>query len=439
MTARDEPAGVLTQAPPPAPTEYPGETRPTAPQPAADDDLDLSLDGEEAAPAVDLGQARSFLTELRPSGFGELLVTDVWFAPEPPKKRAPARKRKAEAPEQPEAPPPPEPLDRQKTWERRHELRELNLLRERPAASFDARTEHYWGHVKEALAKAPGALLDPYTELVTGFADIDHGRLSERRREVREYGRKAESRVALGRAYLAIGRLRSARDAFRSAAKADPFCADAWWQLGVASLFARAYPEASQALERALDQNPGDLRTETALGLARYHERKYEQAEEHLKRTAGGGSARAACRSLLCCSLRLQAKWHEARAELNLLRHTGSPHWAAVAEQCLDCVERGEQKSAGGALRLRRRRVETAKSLALAAAGIGWVGYALAEKLFSSDLRVSLVPVFITALLFARSLKGISGKEQSSEFGNYEQGLPCWQTSTWARPRRSEF
>lgn len=431
MTARDEPTGLLTQEPVPA--GYPGEAKP----PAAAEEPDLSLAGQELAPAVDLSQARSFLTELRPSGFGELLVTDVWFAPDPPKKREPAKKREVSEEEEKDKGKEAEPLDRQKAWERRHELRELRLLRERPAASFDARTEHYWTQVKEALAKAPGAIIDPCTDLVTEFAGIDHGRLQDYRREVREYGREAESRVALGRAYLAVGRLRSARDAFRAAAKADAFHADAWWHLGVASLFARAYPEASAALERALDQSPGDLRVETALGLARFHERRYERAEEHLRRTAGG-AAGAACRSLLCCSLRAQAKWYEARAELNLLRHHGSPHWTAVAEQCLDCVERGEQKQAG-VLRVRRRRVEMLKSLAAAAAGAAWLAYAFADNLFKSDLRVALVPLLGLVILLGRSLKGISGKEQSSEFGNYEQGLPCWQTTTWLRPRRSEF
>jgi tetratricopeptide (TPR) repeat protein len=428
VSARDEPTGLLTRQP--APAGYPEEAKPPAPE----DDLDLSLGEEETPPAVDLGQARSFLTELRPSGFGELLVTDVWFAPAPPPKK-PARKSKEAEPEQKQEPPP--PPNRQQTWERRHELRELNLLRERPAASFDARTEHYWGQVKEGLRKAPEAIVDPYTELVTEFAEIDHGRLQDRRRELREYGREAESRVALGRAYLAIGRLRSARDTFRAAAKEDAFHAAAWWHLGVASLFARAYPEASAALTRALDQTPGDLRIETALGLARFHERKYEQAEEHLRRTAGGG-ARAACRSLLCCSLRAQAKWHEARAELNLLRHGDSPQWAAVAEQCLDCVERGEQKEAG-ALRVRRSRAGMLRSLATAVAGAAWLAYAVADHLFKSDLRIALVPLFGLVLLLGRSLRGISGKEQSSEFGNYEQGLPCWQTTTWARPRRAEF
>jgi hypothetical protein len=38
-----------------------------------------------------------------------------------------------------------------------------------------------------------------------------------------------------------------------------------------------------------------------------------------------------------------------------------------------------------------------------------------------------------------RGLRGISGRELPDEFGNAEQGLPCWQATPWMKHRKSEF
>jgi len=330
------------------------------------------------------------------------------------------------------------PVDRQKAWEQRQELRELGLLRERPMSMLDARVEHYWGQVKEAREKAPQALVDPYTELVASFADVDLMETAEHRRNVGEYGQESDSLLKLGRAYVVIGRAKGARGAFRAAVKADPSHGAAWWHLGVASLLTRANQEAARALAEAADLWPGDFRAEMPLGVARYHLRDYAAAAEHFRRQAGGNKERLGARSFLACSLRMQEKWEDARIELNFLRQSGSAEWAGVAQQCLDCVERGEQKREGP-LRARRRTKQMWRALLAAGGGGLWFAYAKAENLFREQAPWAAIPLFLAVLLLGRGLRGMSGRELPGEFGNAEQGLPCWQATTWMRPKRSEF
>jgi tetratricopeptide (TPR) repeat protein len=412
---------------------------------------------EERPPQPDLSAARSLLTELVPAGMGEVLVTDVWARPAKPvaskpepRKIAPWEKPEAGAPEaerpgrrsvdgspQAEPEPPPE-LDRHRAWERRQELRELGLLRERPLMMYDARTEHYWHQVRQAREQAQQAIVDPYTELVMAFSDVDPERMADHSRDAREYGQAADALLQLGRCYMVIGRMKGARAAFAASAKAEPYSPAAWWHLGVAHLLSRASAKAAGALENAVDQSPGDLRAEMALGLAQYHLRDYAGAEEHFRRQAGNSGAGAAMRSLLACSLRMQQKWEDARVELNFLRQSTLGDWRAVAEQCLDCVARGEEKR-HGPLRARRRAAQIWKSLATAAATGGWLAYAKVEDLFRQRAPWAVLPLFGLALLLMRGLRGMSGKELPGEFGNAEQGLPCWQATTWMRPRRSEF
>ena len=128
-------------------------------------DSDAPAESESKKP--DLRRARSFLTEPHPSGFGELLITDVWLPPDP-------------------KPAPSDPVDRQVVWKKRQEYRGLRLLHEKPAASFDARTENYWQQVKDALAQSPDAIVDPYTSFVIGLADADYHNMADHRRAVRE-------------------------------------------------------------------------------------------------------------------------------------------------------------------------------------------------------------------------------------------------------------
>ena len=384
--------------------ETPAETQPPSPE------------------EPDLTQARSLLTQLHPSGFGEVLATEVWMPPAPPEE--------AEA----EAPPP----DDQSAWETRQELRELGLLREEFAVRHDARFEEYWNQARDAMLLAEDAIIDPYTDFAATFADIDIDRIGDYRRDAREYGRGAEAAFQLGRAYMASGRVKSARNAFREATKYDSQYPQAWWHLGVSHLFARANADAAKALQHAVEQAPGDLRPELALGVARYQMKDYASAADHFRRQVGSRGVRVAARSMLACSLRMQEEWEDARIELGFLRESGAAHARALADQCLDCVERGEQKRAGP-LRSCRRTSQMMKSLAATAAGGVWIAYALTQDLFRKEARWASLPLFVLVLVLARALRGISGKELPTEFGNAEQGLPCWQTTTWMRPRKTEF
>jgi len=382
-------------------------------------------------PEFYLSQARSLLTELHHSGFGELLVTDVWVAGAGPERRGVvAAWGLSAATAEGEA--------RQQAWARRHELRQLDLLREKPPLSYDARSEEYWGQVAEAERSAAGAMVDPYTDFVSAFAGGDIARIPEYRAEAKEYGRKADACLGLGRAYMVIGRAKSAQAAFRAAAKADPYRPEVWWHLGLSLLLTRANDEAAKALARAAEQSPGDLRVQLGLGVARYHLRDFAGAEEEFRRAAGSSGVRAAARSLLACSLRLQEKWEEARAELGLMRNSGHPHWMAEAQQCLDCVQRGEERRTGQ-VRNRRRLTSILASLAAAAGGGIWVLYSIAEDYFREQPKLAAGPLLVLFLVLGRALRGISGKESAGEFGNAEQGLPCWQATTWTRPRRADL
>ncbi|UCC69351.1 MAG: tetratricopeptide repeat protein [Armatimonadota bacterium] len=341
-------------------------------------------------------------------------------------------------------PPPPEedegegPVDRQREWETRQELRQLGLLRERPLLTYDGRTELYWGQVREAREEADRAIVDPYTELVVTFADADIDGIPAHRVEAREYGRAGEALLEVGRAYVAIGRNKSAQGVFRAAAKADPLHPKIWWHLGVSHLFARSNQAAAKALRRSLDQAPGDFLTELALGVARYHAKDYPAAEDCFRRLAGGAGLRATARSMLVCSMRMQRKWDDARVELSFLREAQPGDWEALAVQCLDCVGRGEQKRTGP-LRARRRAKRMWQSLATAAAGAIWIAYAVSQDLFREQSRWVTLPLFLLVVILARTLRGISGGELPGEFGNAEQGLPCWQETPWMRHRKSEF
>ena len=424
---------------------------------------------EAPPPKVDLSGARLLATEPRPAGFGDVLVTDIWSPPAPkePKQReertldsavhgtplseleAPpdAALRSAYSAEAARAALAPKAgsedaslrsTSRQKEWETRQELRELGLLRERPLVSYDARFETYWSQVRDAMRSAPQAIIDPYTHLAAEFADVDLGDLSEQKMALREYGRQADSLLGLARTHWAIGRHKGARGALEAAAKADPSQPTIWYNLGVVRLLSRASKAARDALEQAADQAPGDFRSELALAVACYQMRDYAAAEEHFRRLAGPSGLRATARSMLACSMRMQGHWDDAGVELSFLKDGRPGDWRAMSEQCLDCVERGEQKLVG-ALRGRRRNAQMWRALAASVAGGIWLVYGMTQDLFKREAQWAVVPLFVLALLVARSLKRISGRELPDEFGNAEQGLICWQSTAWMRPRRSEF
>jgi tetratricopeptide (TPR) repeat protein len=405
-------------------------------EPEAEEQL-YRFEGDEEQPkGPDLTQARSLLTELRPAGFGEVLVTEIWYRPEP-RVETPPKPKKGEDGEPAETAEP-RPRDPHKEWEQRQELRDLGLLRERPLLSHDARYEIYWTQVRDTRAEAVNAIVDPYTEFARQFADADIDNLSEHRRGAQEYGREGGALLELGRGYVAIGRHKAARSVLERAAKMEPLHPGVWYNLGIARLFGRANAKAREALEQAVDQAPGDPHSQLALGVACYHLKDYAAAETHLARVAGSSGMRAAARSMLVCCHRLQGNWDEARVELNFLKEAAPGDWAALAKQCLECVDRGEQKR-GGFLRLRRRASKMWKALAAAAASAIWLAYSLIRNLFEKDVQWAVIPLFILVLLLVRSLKGISGRELSDEFGNAEQGLPCWRSTTWIRPRQPEF
>ena len=72
------------------------------------------------------------------------------------------------------------------------------------------------------------------------------------------------------------------------------------------------------------------------------------------------------------------------------------------------------------------------------------LGAAAATQLVDTLVRDHLgwVALLIFGPLLPLAIRLLRRKGNASPrgpYGNYEQGLPCWQGTTWKRPRRSEF
>jgi hypothetical protein len=138
----------------------------------------------------------------------------------------------------------------------------------------------------------------------------------------------------------------------------------------------------------------------------------------------------------------MQGKWDEARVELGFLRTSGSERWATVAQQCLDCVARGEEKGVPPAPH--RRAQEVVKQVITAGGPAAFLVYMFLEnfghKPLEKDARWWLaVPITVGGALVAKWLGRFTRRAQARDFGNHEQGLPCWQATTWIQPHRSEL
>ena len=372
------------------------------------------------APPFDWGQVFSLLTDLRPAGFGEVLVTEGWPDPEEQEKEGGEKARSL-----------------------RLEVKLLGLSRRYPLVRYDARHEAFFDHSRTARELARSALVDPYTELAIAFAGQDFSQIPYHRSRLKSYAHGAEAKLQLGRAYLAIGRRKSALAAFQAAARADRYDPTAWWYLGLAQLFSRLNRDALKAFRAAVDLRPGDADVVLGLGLALYHAKDYASAAEEFRRHAGRGAPGAWARSFLACCYRMDQRWPDARLELAELARDPRLGWQEMARQCLACVERGEARQAAGKPLSRRE-----EALAKRFIGVGMfsgIAYTALENLLrdlggSRKLFLYLVILAISALgerVFRRSIRKAAARAE--DFGSGIAGLPCWQLTTWLRPRRPEF
>ena len=370
----------------------------------------------EAAP-FDWGEVFSLLTDLRPAGFGEVLVTEGWPKPEEEDLEEGERPRAA-----------------------RLELKLLGLVHRYPLLRYDARHEAFFDHSRESRDQARHALIDPYTELACAFAGQDLSEISYHRSRVKSYAYASEARLGLGRAYVAIGRRKTALAVLEAATRADPHESTAWWYLGLARLFSRANRGAVQAFQTALDHRAGDADCTLGLGLALYHSKKYGEASELLRRQAGQGASGAWARSFVGCCYRMEERWEEARRELSALGLDSRPGWQEMARQCLACVDRGEVSQARRGPG--RRKSTMWKELVAGVSFFSVIVYNFLEDYFRKRggaiyLLPLLVLVFGAAGLLRRRLRRKVARTE--ELGSGIPGLPCWQLTTWMRPRRPEF
>jgi tetratricopeptide (TPR) repeat protein len=368
----------------------------------------------EAEP-FDWSQVFSLLTEPRPAGFGEVLVTEAWPQPE------------QEAREEGE-----------KARSLRLELKLLGLGRSYPLFRYDARHEAFYDQSEHAREQAGEALVDPYTGLAAAFAGQDFSQIPYHRGRARSYSYGCEANLELGRAYLAIGRRKSALAAFKAATRSDPHDSIPWWYLGLATLFSRANRDAAKAFRASLDLRPGDADSGVGLGLSLYHSKDYAAAADQFRPEAGRGARGAWARSFLACSYRMEQRWTEARLELASLAHEPRAGWREMARQCLACVERGEAFQEKGA---RLRSPEMWKKLAAGLPLVVVFLYGQIEQHLKKHWGpVSLLPWLAVAAVLGALLHRLRRKgARVEQLGSGIPGLPCWQLTTWLRPRRPEL
>jgi len=371
-------------------------------------------------PEVAAGEFWTLLTETRQSGLGEGPVTEGWAPRE--KDAEEERGGRAGAAEKPQAAPP----------------RKFSEVR------FDLRYPDYFKRAAEARKKAQNALVDPYTDLICEFGEINPNQPPWELSRASSYAYAASANLQLGRLALVNWHLRAAEAAFQRGVKADSHDPDIWWHLGVVRLFRRKHQGAIGALKTACDYRPGDLRSRIAFGLAHYHNQDYAAAEEYFGYEKGPEGRGIGARSFLICCLRMQGKWERASMEIQSLAQSSIPAWKEMAAQCARCVARGEGKAAPE--KPRRHLLRAAKSAAIIGLLFFWIFHnwedlrKLAEQLRRVDLKAAVWPAVGLLLAVAAHLKRLLKQRSPQEsFGDGVEDLPCWQTRTWMRPPRLDL
>ena len=386
-----------------------------------------------AAPEPNWEEMRCLLSEPRQTGLGEGPVTEGWLPRRSDENGGLQSLNDQEPPAeglkgllqslQEDKPPPP------RVW---------------PTLRLDLTFPDYFRRVAAARGKARNALIDPYTELLAEFGDIDPAQASYDAATSYSYAYAAAANLQQGRRAVAAWHLRAAEASFRKAAKADAHDPDILWHLGAAQLLRRKNRRAVTALKTCCAYRPGDARTRVTLGLAHFHNQDYPAAEEcfHYEKTSEGRGA--AVRSLLICSLRMQQKWEQASMEALALSQSFPATWREMAAQCNRCLNRGEAHASAQV---------KGRSLA-AAARIGLVVTLvliflvlsfhrlnpLLEQLKRVRLEAIIGPAIFIILAVIENAKRALKKRSSRElFGDGAEDLPCWQTRTWMRPPRLDI
>ncbi len=141
-----------------------------------------------------------------------------------------------------------------------------------------------------AVAHAPGDMRWPY------FLGQLH-LLKEEHREAAEWFERVlelapsdlATLIELGNAYLYLDRFEEAERLFSHAALVDPTAAAAWAGAGRVASATGAYTRAAEALEQALELDPGGTRVHYPLAMAYRSLGQLDRAASHLERFGGGG------------------------------------------------------------------------------------------------------------------------------------------------------
>ncbi len=379
----------------------------------------------------------TMLTEPRHVGLGEGLVTEVWTERQGAGDRGQESGVKS--------------LEsgvwgQQQQPKTRQEEKEAQLAPERrsPDFRFDGRREGYFRQMAEARRKAKNALVDPYTDLVCEFAEVNPQAAAWERAKVNSYGYAGEANLRLGKAGIVNWSLREAEASFQRAVKADPHDPEAWRHLGIVRLFRRRPKGAVEALKTALDCRAGDARSRISLGMAHYHNQDYAAAEDCFRYEIGPDDRGTGARSFLICSLRMQGKWDQARMQIQALAQHPLAGWKEMAAQCSRCVDRGE--GVGDGEKQRRTRFRAGTLVAILGGLFVWITYflnefrRLAEAIKKVDWKAAALPAAWLVIMLAQHLRrGLKQQTSKEVLGDGESDMPCWQTRTWMRPQRLDI
>ena len=141
-----------------------------------------------------------------------------------------------------------------------------------------------------AAAHAPGDMRWPYYLGQFNLLREDFAEAAKRFERVLELAPSdLATLIELGDAYLYLDRFEEAARVFSHATVIDSSAAAAWAGVGRVAFATRDYPSAAEALERALELDPGSTRVHYPLAMVYRSLGQRDRAASHLERFSGGG------------------------------------------------------------------------------------------------------------------------------------------------------
>ena len=141
-----------------------------------------------------------------------------------------------------------------------------------------------------AVAHAPGDMRWPYFLGQLHLLREDHAEAAEWFERVLELAPSdLATLIELGNAYLYLDRFEEAERLFSHAALVDPRAAAAWTGAGRVAFATGDYARAAEALEQALELDPGGTRVHYPLAMAYRSLGQLDRAASHLGRFGGSG------------------------------------------------------------------------------------------------------------------------------------------------------